>query len=74
MTETHLHFIVWAAMQRSPDGGYVDVVYVDVMAESEQAALVRAEVLCPGRAFYRVNNIIEHHADHGGQSHAEHSG
>jgi VanZ family protein len=59
----HLHFIVWAAQGMNDDGGYTDVVYVEVIAVDLDAAIERARRFCPGRRYYRVNNIIEHH-DH----------
>lgn len=60
----HTHFIVWAAQGRNDDGGYTDVVYVDVIARDMDAAIERAKELCPGCRYYRVNDIVEHH-DHG---------
>ena len=60
LNHRHIHFIVWAALGKDGEN-YVDVVYVDVIADSIESAITRAKELCPGRGLYRVNNIIEHH-------------
>ena len=58
----HLHFIIWAATDKVQEQ-YSGVTYVDVMAPDIKSALARAKSICPGRAHYWVNNIVEHH-DH----------
>ena len=59
---THLHFIVWAAENQTPNG-YSGVTYVDVIETDAKAAVARARELIPNRAFYWINSIVEHH-DH----------
>ncbi len=56
----HFHIVVWAAEGRT-EVGYVGVTYVDVIVKSPEEAIERAKQLAPGRNFYHVNNIIEHH-------------
>ena len=63
--KSHLHFIVWAAQGKTDDGGYTDVVYLELVAADMDAAVERAKKLCPDRRYYRVNNVIEHHDHHG---------
>ena len=56
----HIHFIVWAAQGRV-EHNYSDVTYVDVIADDITEAVAKATKLCPGRSYYWVNNIVEHH-------------
>jgi len=65
MTEpTHFHFTIWAADDRVGDN-YQGITYVDVIAKDIDEALGRAKKICPKKRHYWVNNIIEHHHDHG---------
>ena len=61
---THYHFIVWAAEGRTNEG-YSGVTYIDLTAETPdlETIIARARAICPGRQFYWVNNVVEHH-DH----------
>lgn len=61
--ETHLHFIIWACETKS-DNGFSGVTYVDVLEQNEGLAISKAKKLAPGRKYYWVNNILEHHNDH----------
>ncbi len=56
----HYHFIVWAAEGKT-EQGYSGVTYVDVICETVNEAIVRAKQLCPDKAHYWVNSIVEHH-------------
>jgi hypothetical protein len=56
----HHHFVIFAAMGKSPIG-FTDSTTVDVVASSESEALGKAKKLAPGRAHYFVSSIIEHH-------------
>lgn len=57
----HFHFIIWAAIDKVDDN-YKGVTYVDVIAKDSKEAVKRAGDLCPGRKYYWINNIVEHHA------------
>ena len=71
---THLHFIVWAAMGQSGNS-YTEVTYLDLIANDIDQAVSRAMEVCPGRRFYWVNNVIEHHGHgNGPQQESEHHG
>jgi len=63
----HFHFVIWAALGRT-ENGYTDVTYVDVIADTEAQAVERARAICPGRNYYHINNVVEHHA-HDGEHH-----
>ena len=56
----HFHIIIWAAEGKS-ETGYSGVTYVDLIVDSVNEALDRAKQLAPGRGFYYVNSIVEHH-------------
>jgi hypothetical protein len=58
---SHLHFVVWAAMDQVGER-FSGVTYIDLVADDMSVALEKAEELCPGRRYYWVNNIIEHHS------------
>jgi len=59
--KTHFHIVVWAAESKIDANNYTGVTFVDVIASSMDDAVKKARKLCPGRQFYWVNNIIEHH-------------
>jgi hypothetical protein len=65
MTEkNHFHFIIWAASDKVGDN-FQGITYVDVIAADVKEAKSKAEKVCPGKRHYWVNNIVEHHGDHG---------
>ena len=46
---THLHFLIWAAMEHIPPN-YSEVTYVDLVAEKETEAVSRTKKLALGRS------------------------
>lgn len=60
MLGQHYHVVVWAADGKTAEG-YSGVTYVDIIVDSVDEAVPRAQRLVPGKVFYHINNIIEHH-------------
>jgi hypothetical protein len=57
---THLHFIIWAYERIESDtGNYIGNSVLDLIAESAESAVRRAESILPERQ-YRVHQVIEH--------------
>ena len=56
----HLHVVIWAAEGKT-DQGYSGVTYIDLIAKDVEDAKKQAVHLVPGRQFYWINNIIQHH-------------
>jgi hypothetical protein len=59
-SKQHYHFIIWAAEGKT-DAAYSGVTYIELIAKSVDEALKRAKDMVPNKAFYHINNIIEHH-------------
>ena len=55
----HYHYIVSGFMQESKDGTLVDYSSIDVIAKTEQEALVRAKALVE-KKHYRVASVVTH--------------
>ena len=55
----HYHYIVSGFMHEDKDGRLIDVATIDVFADTEQAALVKANALVEKR-HYRVSSVVTH--------------
>ena len=58
----HYHYIVSGFMQEDKDGRLLDISNIDVFAENEQEALVKAQKLVE-KKHYRVASVITHDND-----------
>ena len=55
----HYHYIVSGFGYEEPDGKLVDFASVDVLAQNEKEALVKAKKLVV-KKHYRVSSVITH--------------
>jgi len=55
----HYHYIVSGFMQEDKDGRLLDVSSIDVFAETEEEALVKAQTLVE-KKHYRVASVVTH--------------
>ena len=55
----HYHYIVSGFMHEDKDGRLIDVANIDVFADTEQEALVKANALVEKR-HYRVSSVVTH--------------
>jgi len=58
--DCHLHYIIWAYERiEAGTGNYIDNVVVDILATSEEEALIRASTLVR-KPSYCIRSVIEH--------------
>ena len=56
----HTHWVIQAYSEILPDGKITDVVEIDIMADTEIEAKVKAKELAPARAHYRLVKVFQH--------------
>jgi hypothetical protein len=55
----HYHYIISGFMYEDPDGKFHDFASIDVLAKSEEEALVNAGKLV-NKKHYRVSSVVTH--------------
>jgi hypothetical protein len=55
----HYHYIVYGFLHEEADGKLVDVASIDVLAQDEKNALIKATKLVD-KKHYRVASVITH--------------
>lgn len=55
----YIVFIIFAYMQETPTGDFVQSTELQIIAENEAEAMKRAKELAPDKKFYYLRTIIE---------------